>query len=996
MQPKYIEDIKRIIEEEKGNSTLFVLKGYAMEELGAAKTDISKVIDNKIQRIMELVSTEEKIVSFEEFVCLYDFILSQFKNIIIFENPEYENFYPINALMPEDAKESLLAHFNDDVGGDTELIPANSLNEYVDIFSNFVKTEDGIFCCYNIDNVKLSNEKIKIYTIGEKQEKPDTKVGEDYDYSHVISYPEIKGYMEKYWGYKDFRDIKVYDMEALERGEKKVVSISQEKIIGDMISQVEACVEGKSARDIFVTAPTGAGKSLMFQLPAMYLAEKYNLLTIVITPLIGLMNDQVQALNEKGYYEARTINSDISPIVKEEILESVAKGECNMLYLSPESLLSRSDVTQLIGSRRIGLIIVDEAHIVTTWGKQFRPDYWFLGDHISKLRVTQGKAEEDPMSFVIATFTATAIYGGKEDMYGETLDSLHMIDPISYLGYLKRDNISIEVSEVETVRNKTEYELDKFESLTSMIDTCLMRGQKTLIYFPTVGLIHRFYAFCDMKNLGDYVASYNGKMEAEEKNENFQDFLTGKKPVMIATKAFGMGIDIPDIAVISHFAPTGNVCDYMQEIGRAARDKSIAGHAVYKFMSKDFMHINRLHGMSILKKGQLVEVQKKILELFTAHRYKDSGDKRYKKRNEMLIDTESFSYIFDTSNSSDETELINKVKTAMLLIQKDYENRGLMPFRMRPIPVFSYGYFSLKDVDRDKINKKYPGSAVLKDKEQNVCLVNLKKIWEASYAQSMSFPQFKYLLYSNSIELDFNSKYDFTAAMCVDVEFTQNYTDIFNNIFNALKEAFNTSVRSNAFVSEDDIAAYLKQNAKIGKFKAENIARVALAAISNYAKTYSNKMNSKMFSVRVLKNNTVKYLFTPASRNFFHWVEKGFKTVMSEAKEGSMYVVNEDKKNRAKEMLTLLGVLESFGILRFKSLGGTNSQIYVYVNETKNLRLVSENPENYRNRLLEKVVERHKVSVQMLTYLFGGNFDSDEIWNLLENYFLGIVPEKIA
>ena len=88
----------------------------------------------------------------------------------------------------------------------------------------------------------------------------------------------------------------------------------------------------------------------MFQLPAMYLAEKYNLVTIVITPLIGLMNDQVQALNDRGYYGARTINSDISPVIKEEILEEVANGECNILYLSPESLLSRSDITQLIGS----------------------------------------------------------------------------------------------------------------------------------------------------------------------------------------------------------------------------------------------------------------------------------------------------------------------------------------------------------------------------------------------------------------------------------------------------------------------------------------------------------------------------------------------------------------------------------------------------------------------------------------------------------------------
>lgn len=154
-------------------------------------------------------------------------------------------------------------------------------------------------------------------------------------------------------------------MADLEKGEKKVVSISQEKIISDLIEQIEKCIRGKTFKDIFVTAPTGAGKSLMFQIPAMYIGKKYDLVTLVITPLIGLMNDQVQALESKGYHAARTINSDISPIIKQEILEEVANGTCHILYLSPESLLSRSDIEALIGKRQIGMLVVDEAHIVT-------------------------------------------------------------------------------------------------------------------------------------------------------------------------------------------------------------------------------------------------------------------------------------------------------------------------------------------------------------------------------------------------------------------------------------------------------------------------------------------------------------------------------------------------------------------------------------------------------------------------------------------------------
>ena len=101
------------------------------------------------------------------------------------------------------------------------------------------------------------------------------------------------------------------------------------------------------------------------------------------------MKDQVKSLESKGCHFAKTINSDISPIKKREILEQVAEGKCHILYISPETLLSRSDVDQLIGERKIGLFVVDEAHIVTTWGKQFRPDYWFLGDHVRKIRKRQ-------------------------------------------------------------------------------------------------------------------------------------------------------------------------------------------------------------------------------------------------------------------------------------------------------------------------------------------------------------------------------------------------------------------------------------------------------------------------------------------------------------------------------------------------------------------------------------------------------------------------------
>ena len=137
-----------------------------------------------------------------------------------------------------------------------------------------------------------------------------------------------------------------------------------------------------------------------------------------------------------------------------------------------------------------------------------------------------------------------------------------------------------------------------------------------------------------------------------------------------------MGRDIDDIEVIVHFAPTGNVCDYLQEVGRAARKKDLTGVAHYDFMSSDFKYINRFHGISTLRTYQLVEVIKKIHSIFTNEREKTQKKNYVKKRNELLLDTEIFSQIFvNPMLEEDERAILNKVKTALLIIQKDFEDR---------------------------------------------------------------------------------------------------------------------------------------------------------------------------------------------------------------------------------------------------------------------------------------------------------------------------------
>src|SRR5699024_5916642 len=187
---------------------------------------------------------------------------------------------------------------------------------------------------------------------------------------------------------------------------------------------------------VYITASTGAGKSIMFQIPALFLANKYKddkPLTLVISPLIGLMNDQVDSMKRKGIDNSETINGNTPPYERERIIEDIQTQRVDILYLSPETLQARSDIKMLIGDRNIGAVIIDEAHIVTTWGKSFRSDYWYLGIYLSKLR--------KEYKFPIVTFTATAIYGGREDMYVDTRNSLNMISPISYFGKVRREEI---------------------------------------------------------------------------------------------------------------------------------------------------------------------------------------------------------------------------------------------------------------------------------------------------------------------------------------------------------------------------------------------------------------------------------------------------------------------------------------------------------------------------------------------------------------------------
>lgn len=1038
------------------SNCIVVLKGIPITTIDpeCIMESIEEVIKNKLAYFVKIAPVR-KYLTFEEFLMLNSFVLDQYEEIYILNNNLYINQYPIDAMYSKGVKNGLLTHFTESEDDYDESYIGN-IDEIIDLYNGLKEYNGFLIGAYCEDKIPNDSkihyinlfeyENIQIPSVIEPENRDFLEIQEEADYIELIrkvfsepdelfvriinytgdieilqdhisilsanwsdytdifyvqpkevslSFQHREEYtkiLKKYWQYEQFRNFKVYDLKKLEDGIKETIEVSQEQIISDLVQQAENCANSeKECRDIFVTAPTGAGKSVIFQVPAIYLAENYNLLTIVVSPLIGLMNDQVNGLEKRHYKGAKTINSDVSPVIKQEILECVAEGKYHILYLSPETLLARSTVEQLIGDRTIGMIIIDEAHIVTTWGKQFRPDYWYLGEHIRKLRSNQIKKKG--RSFVIGTFTATAIYHGIEDMYDETKNSLHLIDPITYLGFVKRQDIIIEIDTKKKARNeRTEYETDKFDQIIDIIKRAKITGKKTLIYFPTVSLIDACFQYIENKRMADGVTRYYGPLQKDLKDENYQSFLSGESLVMLATKAFGMGIDIDNIELVVHFAPTGNVCDYVQEIGRAARKEQLTGEAYYHYNSRDFKYINRLHGLSTIKKYQLIEVIKKIDELFTLNKSKNHFGIVTKKRNAMLIDAENFTYIFDNP-LNEGGDNINKVKTALLIIQKDFEGKiGFSPITVRPIPMFSMGFFVINKDIQEKLLKKYEDCLEEINIKKHICRVNLEKIWAKDYREK-SFPQFKYLLYSKDPELKFNQYYKMESVLYVTVKFSNDCYALFKRTWSTLKKIVHDGIITQEYIANEEFVKALQEKCNIRKYKAQAICEVIFASMDIYRKNYAKEINS-ICQRRELQDGTVKYQFKVAVNSYFSWIERGFEKIQKETQDEVMYIVNNNSK-AAKEISTVLGVLEAIDVLSFKMIGGANSQLYIYINQVRNLKNVLNNPAKYNNRLLEMVQERHLISVKMLTYIYEGGFSNDQIWDILENYFLGIIPEKV-
>lgn len=827
------------------------------------------------------------------------------------------------------------------------------------------------------------------------------QVQQSIESSHIEKEEEYIDILKRYWGYNSFRPLKMYKNVDDYLNPKEITHIPQSQIIDDLVIQAELATTDQEYRDIFVTSSTGAGKSIMFQVPAVYLAEKHNLLTIVISPLIGLMKDQVYSLQDKNVNFSATINSEISPVEKMNIVNRIQNGEISILYISPETLLSRSDIKMLIGERRVGLFIIDEAHIVTTWGKAFRSDYWYLGNYIQKLR--------KEMKFPIATFTATAIYGGVEDMYKETRDSLYMFNPINYFGYVKRDDLSVSLKKVdsENISRDREYLATKYELLHERLKRSFKKGKKVLIYFPFVKFINEFYNYLETHADSTILSStskYYGSMKKEEKNHSFLQFKNGDALIMLATKAFGMGIDIPDIDNVIHFAPTGNVCDYVQEIGRAARAEDLKGKAYFDFLSKDFNHVKRLHGISTIKKTQLIQVMDKILSIY-------SKEKNKKYARNLLISSEDFRYIFERNSKSDyeSDDLDNKLKTALLIIEKDFINKlGYSPIIARPRSIFSVEFVKVKrDIEKDftRVYQDYIRKVKSLDEKYfgGIYKFDLKQLWEDKF-KDMSFPQFKYHFHQKEDSLKLKHIEFIESVFLLDLDLLKrNEFTLLHEVqqfTNKLQSILSKFVRDEVFFTQAQLEIEIQHAFGKSKYEAESLTNQILQSIMSFQDALKKVRTQRVNIITVRETaDKVKYKLFSGANDFLHFITNHMDKLMkisSKNHEGKheLYLTKSSKLEVEKTFIAL-GLLESLDFLLYEVKGGDNPEIFIRVNSKLQIEKAILNAEKYNNTILSNVYKRHQISVAMLTYLFEKQVDTEEFWEYIEDYFLGRIPSEV-
>jgi len=366
---------------------------------------------------------------------------------------------------------------------------------------------------------------------------------------------------------------------------------------------VNAAIHDKSLLAIF---PTGGGKSLTFQIPALMAGKNISALTVIISPLQSLMKDQVDNLEKNGITQAVTINGMLDPIERSQSLARVADGSASILYISPELLRSKT-IERLLLGRNIARFVIDEAHCFSSWGQDFRVDYLYIGDFIANLQ----KRKKLTRSIAVSCFTATA----RTKVVADIVDYFKL-----------KLSLDLEVFKANTARTNLHYqvfecfdEAEKYKQLRMLIDA---NNCPSIVY---VSRTQKAFKLANKLNQDGMDAKpYHGKMDSKEKTANQDDFIAGNVQIMVATSAFGMGVDKKDIGMVVHYEISDSLENYVQEAGRAGRDEHINADCYVLFNEEDLNKHFILLNQTKLSVKEIQQIWRAIKQI-TKYRMKISN-----------------------------------------------------------------------------------------------------------------------------------------------------------------------------------------------------------------------------------------------------------------------------------------------------------------------------------------------------------------------------------
>ncbi|MDR0271925.1 MAG: RecQ family ATP-dependent DNA helicase, partial [Clostridiales bacterium] len=363
--------------------------------------------------------------------------------------------------------------------------------------------------------------------------------------------------------------------------------------------QEQAAAAALGNKSLLAVFPTGGGKSITFQLPALIAGEAVRGITVVISPLQSLMKDQVDNLAALGIPGAVTINGLLSPIERTEALQRAENGIASILYISPEQLRSNT-IERLLLSRHVVRFVIDEAHCFSSWGQDFRVDYLYIGDFIREL------AQKKNHAIPVSCFTATA----KQKVISDIRE------------YFKEKlNLDLKLYSTDTARKNLRYQVlyrEETEKYSTLRDLISSKACPTIVY---VSRTKRSWQLAQkLTDDGHPALPFHGRLDSKTKVENQNAFMNGDVNIVVATKAFGMGVDKKDVGLIIHYDISDSLEDYVQESGRAGRDESIDAICYVLFNDNDLNRHFIMLNQTKLSINEINQVWRAIKQL-TRERY---------------------------------------------------------------------------------------------------------------------------------------------------------------------------------------------------------------------------------------------------------------------------------------------------------------------------------------------------------------------------------------